>query len=274
VGRRRGLTAPPGLPVLIALGAFGLVTLIAIVGPGLTPHDPLQPAGAPLQPPGHGGLLLGSDEIGLDVFSRVLVGIRASWLGVLAVIASGVLVGGAVGLVAGLARGWVDGALMRATDAALALPAPLLAIAVVAALGAGYVNTLLALALVWWPPYARIVRGQVRAVAVRPHVEAARLSGVGRFRLALRHVLPGTYPALACAATLDVGNLLLTLAALSFLGLGARAPAPELGAMSARGLDYLLQDWWVATVPALALLGLAMVANLAGDALVDRLGAR
>ena len=119
---------------------------------------------------------------------------------------------------------------MRITDLFLALPAPVLAIAVVAALGPGFLHTLIAVAIVWWPFYARIVRGEVRSLAVRPHVEAARLAGAGPLRIALRHVLPGVVPAAIVTASLDVGNLVLTLAALSFLGLGQPQPAPELGA--------------------------------------------
>jgi peptide/nickel transport system permease protein len=163
---------------------------------------------------------------------------------------------------------------MRTTDVFLALPSPILAIAVVAALGPSLPHTLMAVAIVWWPFYARIVRGEVKALAARPHVEAARLAGVSRARVAFRHLLPGAIPAILVTASLDVGNLIITLAALSFLGLGAPAPAPELGAMSARGLTYLLQQWWVPVMPGLAVLFLALSSNLAGDALRDLMGDR
>jgi peptide/nickel transport system permease protein len=142
-----------------------------------------------------------------------------------------------------------------------------LAIAVVAALGQGFVHTLLAVAIVWWPFYARIVRGEVRALATRPHVDAARLAGIGTFRIALRHLAPGAVPATIVTASLDIGNLVLTLAGLSFLGLGQPAPAPELGADSARNLSFLLQQWWIPVMPGLAVLVLAMIGNLAGDAI-------
>jgi peptide/nickel transport system permease protein len=163
---------------------------------------------------------------------------------------------------------------MRFTDVFLALPGPVLAIAVVAALGPGFTHTLIAVAIVWWPFYARIVRGEVKALAARPHIEAARLSGVGRVRIAVRHLLPGAVPATVVTASLDVGNLVLTLAALSFLGLGAPAPAPELGAMSARGLGFLLTQWWIPVIPGIAVFVLALVANLAGDGLRDLIGDR
>jgi peptide/nickel transport system permease protein len=190
------------------------------------------------------------------------------------VIASGVIIGGIIGLIAGTAGGWIDDVLMRFTDFFLALPGPILAIAVVAALGPSLMHTLIAVSIVWWPFYSRIVRGEVKALAARPHLEAARLAGVGRIRLAVRHLLPGAIPATMVTASLDVGNLVITLATLSFLGLGAPAPAPELGAMAARGLTYLLQEWWVPVMPGLALLFLALVSNLAGDGLRDLMGDR
>ena len=228
----------------------------------------------PFTPPFHAGALLGTDEVGFDIFSRVLYGLRASLLAAFVVIASGVIVGGAIGLAAGATGGWLDDFLMRTTDLFLALPGPVLAIAVVAALGPGYWHTLLAVALVWWPFYARIVRGEVRALASRPHLEAARLAGASAWRRASRHLLPGAAPAVLVTASLDVSNLVITLALLSFLGLGAPQPAPELGAMAARGLQYLLQEWWVPVVPAFMVFLLAITANLAGDGLRDLMGDR
>jgi peptide/nickel transport system permease protein len=212
---------------------------------------------------------MGTDEAGRDVFSRVLYGLRTTWLAALAVIASGVLIGGFIGLAAGASGGVLDTVLMRTTDAFLALPAPVLAIAVVTALGPAFNHVLLAVAIVWWPYYARIVRADTVALAARPHVDAARLAGAGRRRLWLRHLLPGTVPSILVAASLDVGNLILTLAALSFLGLGAPQPAPELGSMTADGLPYLLSQWWISVFPAAAVFILAFLANLAGDALRD-----
>jgi peptide/nickel transport system permease protein len=248
-------------------GLLGVVTLVALLAPVLAPHDPLQPVGQPQLAPGQGGFLLGTDGIGRDVLSRVLYGLQASWFAALLVIVGGVIIGGIIGVVAGTFGGIVDNVLMRITDGFLALPAPVLAIAIVAALGPGFIHTLLAVSLVWWPFYARIVRGEVRALAARPHVEAARLAGAGTFRIALRHLAPGAVPATVVTASLDVGNLVLTLAALSFLGLGQPAPTPELGADAARNLSYLLQQWWIPTMPGLAVLVLAMVGNLAGDAI-------
>jgi peptide/nickel transport system permease protein len=246
-------------------GLIGLVTVIALAAPVLAPHDPLSPVGVPELKPGQGGFLLGSDTVGRDILSRVLYGLRSSWLAALAVVALGLLIGGLVGLIAGASGGWVDNLLMRITDGFLALPAPIVAIAVVAGLGGGLFHTLIAVSVVWWPFYARIVRGEIRTLAARPHVEAARLAGAGRVRVAFRHLLPGAIPSAAVTASLDIGNLVLTLAGLSFLGLGAQAPAPELGADTARNLSYLLQDWWIPVMPGIAVALLALAANVAGD---------
>jgi peptide/nickel transport system permease protein len=246
-------------------GLIGLVTVIALAAPILAPHNPLSPVGVPELKPGQGGFLLGSDTVGRDILSRVLYGLRSSWLAALAVVAVGLLIGGLVGLIAGASGGWIDNLLMRITDGFLALPAPIVAIAVVAGLGGGLFHTLIAVSIVWWPFYARIVRGEIRTLAARPHVEAARLAGSGRVRVALRHLLPGAIPSAAVTASLDIGNLVLTLAGLSFLGLGASAPAPELGADTARNLSYLLQDWWIPVMPGIAVALLALAANVAGD---------
>jgi peptide/nickel transport system permease protein len=257
-----------------AAALLAAATLVAVFGPLLAPDNPLQPAGLPQQPPFHGGFLLGTDAIGRDVLSRVLAGWRSSWFAALAVIASGALIGGIVGVVAAMSGGLADNVLMRITDGFLALPAPVLAIAVVAALGPSFLHTLIAVAIVWWPFYARIMRGEIRAQMPRPHLAAARLAGAGRLRLALRHLLPGAVPAVVITASLDVGNLVLTLAALSFLGLGQPAPAPELGADTARNLPFLLQQWWIPVMPGLALALLALMANIAGDGVRDLMGDR
>lgn len=269
--RQRRLAAVPKDRALIVnwigLSLIFVVTLIAVAVPVLAPHDPLIPVGVPLQAPGKDGFLLGTDSVGRDILSRVLYGVRSSWFAALVVVAGGLVIGGLIGLIAGAAGGWLDATLMRITDGFLSLPAPVLAIAVVAALGPGFVHTLIAVSIVWWPFYARLVRGEIARLKARPHVEAARLSGVGRVRLALRHLLPGAVPNALVAASLDIGTLILTLAALSFLGLGQSAPAPELGADAARNLSYFLQQWWVPVMPGLGVLVLALIGNIAGDSL-------
>jgi peptide/nickel transport system permease protein len=253
------------------LVVLGLTTFVAVAAPLLAPHLPNVPLRVgPFSPPLH-GTVLGTDDLARDILSRVLYGIRASWVSALVVIASGILIGGVVGLVAGTAGGRVDTVLMRITDLFLALPGPILAIAVIAALGPSLQHTLIAVGIVWWPWYARIVRAEVRAQAVRAHVDAARLAGVRRTRLALRHLLPGAIPAVLVTASLDVGNLVLTLAGLSFIGLGSPPPAPELGAMAARGMPYLLGHPWIPLSPAVAVFVLAFAANMAGDGVRDLL---
>ena len=259
------------LPLARVLAPVLVLTLVALAAPLLAPHDPTAiTAAGSLQAPS-AAAPLGTDEVGRDVLSRVLHGIRASWLAALAVIAGGVLLGGTIGLIAGAGGRLVDTVLMRITDLFLALPAPILAIAVIAALGPSLRNSLIALSVVWWPWYARIVRGEVRALAGRPHVEAARMAGVGRVRLMLRHLLPAALPPVIVTMSLDVGNLVLALAGLSFIGLGAPPPSPELGAMSARGLQYLFGHPWIPLAPALAVAVLAFAANLAGDSINRRL---
>ncbi len=254
----------------IALWITGVVTLLLIVAPWLLGPGETDIIGAPFERV-LSGRLLGTDDQGRDLFARTVLGMRTSWFAALAVIGIGVLVGSLIGLIAGFAGGRVDSVLMRLTDAALALPGPLVALAVVAAVGPGLRNTLLAVAATWWPWYARIIRGQVHALVQRPHVESARMGGISRTRVALVHVLPGTVGPVVVAASLDIGALILVLAGLSFLGLGSPAPAAELGAMTARGLTYLFNAPWVALAPAAALFVLAVLANFAGDATRDLL---
>lgn len=248
-----------------ALAGLAVLTLLAVLGPLLTPYDPqARVAGAYLPP--SAGHPFGTDEIGRDLLSRVLSGIQLTWLPGLLVIGVGALVGGTIGLLSGAYGGWTDRLLQRLTDLFLVLPSTLIAIAVVAALGPGLTNTLIAISIFWWPWYSRIVRGEIVALAARPHVEAARLAGAGPWRVLTRYLLPGVWPSLLVAATLDVANVVLVLSLLSFLGLGAPAPSPELGAMSARTLDSLTTAWWLPLLPALVIFLLAFTSNVGGDA--------
>jgi len=268
--KRVGRLSTIGWPERVALLTFCVLTVGLLLAPWLLGPGELDLVGDPFE----GVLdprLLGTDSQGRDLFARTVLGMRTSWFSAMGVIAIGALIGGAVGLIAGFAGGWVDTVLMRLTDAALALPGPLVALAVVAATGPGLRNTLLAVAATWWPWYARIVRGQVFSLVRRPHVEAARLGGIGRTRIAVVHVLPGTVGPVVVAASLDVGSVILVLSGLSFLGLGSPAPAAELGAMTARGLTFLFNAPWVAIAPGTALFLLGMIANFAGDATRDLL---
>jgi peptide/nickel transport system permease protein len=265
-GRRRPVALGSGAgSVRSALMPIAVMTAICVAAPLLATHSALDVTSAgPFHAPSF-AYPFGTDEIGRDIFSRVLYGIRESWLSAVGVIAVGAAFGALVGALAGAFGGLVDMVLMRITDLFLALPAPVIAIAVIASIGPSLFHTLLALSVVWWPWYARIVRAEVRAHAARPHADAARLAGVSKARLVLRHLLPAALTPVVVTMSLDVGNLILALASLSFIGLGAPPPAPELGAMSSQGLEYLLAYWWVPIAPAAAAALLALVANLLGD---------
>lgn len=214
---------------LESIGIIGVpvITVIAVLAPWLTPFDPqLRVAGAFLPPSAvH---WFGTDEIGRDLFSRVILGVQYTWLPGLAVIGFSLVLGSLLGLVSGFLGGKTDLVIQRITDLFLVLPGTLIALAVVATLGPGLINTMIAIAVFWWPWYARISRDEIRRLKVRPHVEAARVAGVRGARLLLRYLLPGVVPALLIAATLDVANIIMTLSLMSFLGLGQPAPAPEL----------------------------------------------
>lgn len=245
------------LPRMAGLDGFALVAVVvvtagALLAPILAPHEPTARVGASFLAPGSDGFLLGTDDSGRDMLSRLLVAGRSTWLAVLVVLALSMLVGAAIGTVAGASGRWVDAVLMRITDIFLALPGPLLAIAVAAALGRSLTNTLLAITVVWWPWYARIVRNEVRALKARPHL------------------FPGTVPPLLVTSSLDAGALIVTLATLSFFGLGAQPPAPELGSMTFTGANYLVDHWWIPVLPAAGVMVLSLVATLAGDAVRAR----
>jgi peptide/nickel transport system permease protein len=249
----------------LCIGLAGLVILIVIFAPVLAPYDPVQPIAVPYLAPLSPGHLLGTDSIGRDMLSRLLYGVRSTFPLALLIVAIGIAIGGIVGSIAGVVGGWIDNVLMRVTDLFLALPAALVAIAIVAFLGPGVINMLIGISIVWWPYFARIVRGEVHSLTVRPHVEAARMTGVGRFRIAVRHILPGIVPTLVVLASIDVGSAILTISSLSFLGLGTPPPAAELGSDAAHNAGFLLQAWWVPVIPGIGVLLLTIVANLAGS---------
>jgi peptide/nickel transport system permease protein len=270
---RRASSRNRGLD-LVLVSLLAITTIIAFFATTIAPYNPVQPVGELDLGPFSPHHLLGTDSIGRDLFSRTIIGMRTSWLSALVVVLVGLVIGGVIGLVAGAFGGWVDSVLMRLTDLFLAMPGALVAIAIVAALGPGIVHTLIGISIVWWPYYARIIRGEVRALAARPHIEAARLAGVKRVRLIVKHLLPGAVPTAIVTASLDVGNVVLLLAGLSFLGLGQSQPAPELGADTANSLDQLLNQKWVPVIPGLAVLLLTLIANVGGDALRRLLAGR
>src|SRR5580658_1703883 len=243
-----------------------VITVIAFAAPYLAPADPVLKIGEPYQAPSlH--YLFGTDEIGRDMLARIIYGVRLTWLPSLVIIAAGVAIGTVVGVGGAIAGGWVDLLLARLTDLFIVIPSTMIALAAVAALGPGIWHTVATMCVFWWPWYARIARSEVKAVAGRPHAEAARLSGVRGARLVMRYLLPAALPTILVTATLDVANVILVLSLFSFLGLGAPAPAPELGAMTARSLASLTTHWWIPILPAIAIFLLVVTANLAGDGL-------
>jgi peptide/nickel transport system permease protein len=256
----------------LIFAAVVFLLLWAVLGPLLAPHNPLLAASQPYQSPNR-NFPFGTDDAGRDMLSRCLSGLSVTLFYGSAIVVVGLLIGGAVGLIAGAAGGWLDTLLMRTTDLFLALPAAVLSIAVVAAIGPSLFHTFLAIGLFWWPYYARLIRVEVKALAARPHIEAAKLAGVSRRRRLLRHLLPGTIPTAIVAASLDLGAAIILLATLSFIGLGAQPPSPELGSMTASGLADLHTAWWIAGIPGLVVFVVILVVNMAGDAvrdLVDR----
>jgi peptide/nickel transport system permease protein len=266
----RGMLSRTGLSGRIALVGLAVITLLALLAPLLAPYNPQAPVAAPFQHPS-GAHLFGTDDIGRDLFSRVLFGLRLTWFPALAVVFIGMVIGTLIGLISGASGGWVDRLLQRLTDLFLVMPSAVIAIAVVAALGPGLMNTVIAISVFWWPWYSRLVRGEVKAIAARPYVEAARLAKVSRWRLLTRHVLPGALPTVLVTATLDVANVILVISMFSFLGLGAPQPAPELGAATASYLSFLTTSWWLPLFPALVIFLLAYSSNLAGDGMRDML---
>lgn len=264
---RHGAWAGLGRAERAALVAGAFVVLAALVGPVLSPYSVIIPSGTPLLPPGSAGHLLGTDALGMDLGTRLLAGMQRSLGAALAVTLVAAALGSFIGVVAGFFGGVLDTVLMRVTDLFLAFPATIIAMALAAALGQSLGSAIVGITVVWWPLYARLVRGEVRRVATLPHVLAARVSGVRGWRLLARHVVPAVTPTIAVTASLDIGAVIMTLAALSFIGLGTPAPAPELGRMASDGMKYFLTSWWVSVLPSLAIGLLAFLFNYAGDAL-------
>jgi peptide/nickel transport system permease protein len=216
----------------------------------------------------------GTDQVGRDVLSRVVYGARISPLIALLVLVISCLVGIPLGIAAGYFGGWVDDVIMRVTDVFLAFPALLLALAFAAVMRPSITNTVIAIAVTWWPWYARIVRGQAASVAARPYVESARAMGIPDRRILLRHVLPNSITPVIVQVSLDVGGVILTASALSFLGLGAQDPTPDWGLMVSQGQAFFTTHWWLVTFPGAAILFTAVAFNLLGDGLRDVLDPR
>jgi dipeptide transport system permease protein len=262
---------------VIGLTIFALTVLVAIFAPLIAPHDPAEQfRDALLVPPiwteeGRAGFILGTDALGRDILSRIIYGARYSLVIGLVVVTIALVSGILVGLVAGYCGGWVDALIMRVMDIILAFPSLLLALVLVAILGPGLFNAMLAIALVLQPHFARLTRGAVLAEKNREYVVSARVAGAGHLRLMLVTILPNCLGPLIVQATLSFSNAILEAAALGFLGMGAQPPTPEWGTMLAEAREFITSAWWVVTMPGLAILITVLAINLVGDGLRDTL---
>lgn len=257
------------------IGAWTLAfwILVALFAALIAPYDPTETVAMARQPPS-GAFWFGTDTLGRDVFSRVLVGAQVSLqLGLISV-GLGAIPGVMLGLVAGYAGGLTDALISRFIDALLAFPSILLALVIIAALGPSLPNVMIAVGIGTIPLYARLTRGSVLSVKRLPYVEAARIVGNPPHRIMVRHVLVNCYAPIVVLSTLQVGNAILVGSGLSFLGLGAQPPTPEWGLMSAEGRDVLRRAWWISTFPGIAILSVVVACNLVGDGLRSALDPR
>lgn len=264
------LTLKSNKLTMIGFGILVTLVLVAILAPWLAPHDPFaQDLGNRLKPLWTDGFLLGTDSLGRDILSRLIYGSRITLYIVILVALIAPVVGLFVGTVAGYAGGWADMILMRITDIFLAFPRLVLALAFVAALGAGIENAVLAIALTAWPPYARIARAETLTIRQSDYIHAVKLQGAGALRIITRHIWPLCISSLIVRVTLDMAGIILAAAGLGFLGLGAQPPSPEWGAMISEGRKFILDHWWIATMPGLAIFTVSLAFNLLGDGLRD-----
>jgi peptide/nickel transport system permease protein len=258
----------------VGLGLVGLLVLVALVGPLLAPYSPTKTnLGDRFRPPS-ARYLMGTDNFGRDIFSRVLSGARISVQVAVTVLGISVVIGFLVGAVAGLAGGMVDEGLMRVADLFLAFPALVFAAAIAATLGRSLENTMVALATVYWPWYARLVRSQVLVIAQQDYITATKALGIPAWQVVLRHVLPNVLPLILVQLSLDAGYAILSTSSLSFLGLGAQPPSPEWGAMLTAAKEFVREAWWYMAFPGLALTLTVLGFNLLGDGLRDFLDPR
>lgn len=265
------LRNPLGMIGLLIIVALLLVAAFAPLIASQSPYD--QNLRDVLAPPSSAHLF-GTDELGRDIFSRVVYGSRITLLIVLLVSVIVAPIGLLVGAVSGYLGGWVDVALMRLTDLFLAFPSLILALAFVAAMGPGLENAIIAISLTAWPQIARLARAETLTVRNSDYIAAVRLQGASPMRIVLRHVLPMCVPSVIIRVTLNMAGIILTAAGLGFLGLGAQPPSPEWGAMTSTGRRYMLDSWWLVTMPGLAILTVSLAFNLFGDALRDILDPR
>ena len=275
---RRGLYRfRSNLLSMIGLSILVIILILGIIAPYIVPF-PEDAEGATnvmarLEQPSSEHPF-GTDKVGRDIFSRVLMGTRLAFQVGFVIILLATTIGVTVGAIAAYFGGWVDEILMRITDIFLTVPALVLAIAITAALGKGITNTMIGISLVWWPGFARLTRGLVLSLKEEPFVEAALGLGASHPRILFRHILPNAVSPIIIKMTTDFGFAVLTAAALGFIGLGAQPPTPEWGAMINDGRSYFPEEWWIATFPGMAIWLLVFSWNLLGDGLRDVLDPR
>ena len=260
---RRNPLAMAGLAIIVTL------VLVALSAPMLTRESPIaQELSHRLRPPS-AAHWFGTDELGRDIYARILYGTRITLVIVGLVVVMVAPVGLLIGTLAGYLGGWVDTALMRVTDVFLAFPRLILALAFVSALGPGIENAVIAIACTAWPPYARVARAETLTIRSSDFIAAIQLQGAGPLRIVLGHVVPLCLSSLIVRVGYDMAGIILTAAGLGFLGLGAQPPSPEWGAMISSGRSFLLDQWWVATIPGIAILVVSLGFNLLGDGIRD-----
>lgn len=211
----------------------------------------------------------GSDRLGRDVLSRIIIGTRPALIVPIGVVAFAILVGAPLGVIAGYKGGWIDEVIMRITDLFLAFPFLLLAMAITAALGRGLEHAAFAMIISWWPWYTRLVRGVTISLKERAFVEAARATGVRDSLIMLKHILPNTISPVLVQATVDLGTVILAMSGLAFIGMGTQPPSPDWGLMISEGRSFILEQWWLSTFPGLAIFIIVLAFNLLGDTLRD-----
>ena len=255
--------------MLFGLAILALLVLCAALAPWLAPFDPnAQEINRRLAAPGAGNWL-GTDQLGRDLLSRVIYGARPTLMIVSLVAVLSAPLGLAIGISAGYFGGWVSALLMRITDVFMAFPRLVLALALVAVLGPGIVNAVIAISITAWPPYARIARTETLTARASDFLQAARVQGLPTSRILFGHLLPICLPSTVIRVTLDMAGIILTAAGLGFLGLGAQPPMSEWGAMISSGRQFIFDQWWVAAVPGVAILLGSLAFNLVGDGLRD-----
>lgn len=269
VTKSRAFQIPTWLSIPLAIGILVIVfwLIMALFAPWLTAYDAMAMAGRRLQPPSWQHWL-GTDALGRDVLTRTLYGAWHSLPIAVLVIFLAVTIGSLLGAVSGFVGGFLGSAIMRLVDITLSFPPMLLAMAVAASLGPGLGNAAIAMVLVWWPVYARLMRAQVLEIKEREHVEAAVAAGAKPSRVLFRHILPLSWMPVLVSATMDLGQVVLLAASLSFIGLGAKPPTPEWGSMISDGAVHFYQ-WWIAFGPGVAILSIVLGFNFIGDGLRD-----